>query len=56
MLFTGLLSPGLLSLSSYRIQDYQSRDGTTHNGLGLVPLTTNGENAIQLDLMEAFLN
>jgi hypothetical protein len=27
-----LASPGLLSLLSYRIQDYQSRDGTTHNG------------------------
>ena len=27
-----LASPGLLSLLSYRTQDYQSRDGTTHNG------------------------
>ena len=26
-----LASPGLLSLLSYRTQDYQSRDGTTHN-------------------------
>jgi hypothetical protein len=26
-----LASPGLLSLLSYRIQDYQPRDGTTHN-------------------------
>ena len=26
--------PGLLSLLSYRTQDYQPRDGTTHNGLG----------------------
>jgi hypothetical protein len=25
-------SPGLLSLLSYRTQDYQPRDGTTHNG------------------------
>jgi hypothetical protein len=25
-------SPGLLSLLSYRSQDYQPRDGTTHNG------------------------
>jgi hypothetical protein len=25
-------SPGLLSLLSYRTQDYQSRDGTTHKG------------------------
>jgi hypothetical protein len=28
---------GLLSLLSYRTQDYQPRDGTTHNGLGLGP-------------------
>ena len=27
-----LASLGLLSLLSYRIQDYQPRDGTTHNG------------------------
>ena len=27
-----LVSPGLLSLLSYRTQDYQPRDGTTHNG------------------------
>jgi hypothetical protein len=33
-----LASPGLLSLLSYRTQDYQSRDGTTHNGLGPLPL------------------
>jgi hypothetical protein len=26
-----LASPGLLSLLSYRTQDYQPRDGTTHN-------------------------
>jgi hypothetical protein len=26
-------SPGLPSLLSYRIQDYQPRDGTTHKGL-----------------------
>jgi hypothetical protein len=29
-----LASPGLLSLLSYRTQDYHPRDGTTHNGLG----------------------
>jgi len=29
-----LASPGLLSLLSYRTQDYQPRDGTTHNMLG----------------------
>ena len=27
-----LASPGLLSLLSYRTQDYQARDGTTHKG------------------------
>jgi hypothetical protein len=27
-----LASPGLLSLLSYRTQDYHPRDGTTHNG------------------------
>jgi hypothetical protein len=27
-----LASPGLLSLLPYRTQDYQLRDGTTHNG------------------------
>jgi len=32
-----LASPGLLSLLSYRTQDYQPRDVTTHNG----PLITN---------------
>jgi hypothetical protein len=29
-----LASPASLSLLSYRTQDYQPRDGTTHNGLG----------------------
>jgi hypothetical protein len=33
-----LVSSGLLSLLSYRIQDYQPRDGPTHNGLGPPPL------------------
>jgi hypothetical protein len=28
-----LVSPGLLSLLSYRTQDYQPRDGMTHKGL-----------------------
>jgi hypothetical protein len=28
-----LASPGLLSFLSYRTQDYQLRDGTTHSGL-----------------------
>jgi hypothetical protein len=30
-----IASPGLLSLLFYRTQDYQPRDGTTHNGLAL---------------------
>jgi hypothetical protein len=29
-------SPALLSLLAYRTQDYQPRDGTTHNGLSLL--------------------
>jgi hypothetical protein len=32
-----LSSPDLLSLLSYRTQDYQPRDGTTHNGLDPPP-------------------
>ena len=36
MLLTGSLSLGLLSLLSYRTQDYQPRDGTTHNGPSLL--------------------
>jgi hypothetical protein len=53
MFFTGLLAyPGLFSLLSYRIQDYQPRDGPTHKEP--LPLITNWENALQLDLMEAF--
>jgi hypothetical protein len=48
-------SPGLLSLLSYRTQDHHwPRDGSTHNGLGPPFLITNWENALQLDLMEAF--
>jgi hypothetical protein len=31
-----LASPGLLSLLSFRTQDYQPRDGTTHNGPSLL--------------------
>jgi hypothetical protein len=31
-----LASPGLLSLFSYRTQDYQPRDGTTHKGTSLL--------------------
>ena len=32
---------GLLSLLSYRPQDHQPRDGTTHNGLGSLQSTIN---------------
>jgi len=49
-----LASPGLLSLLSYRTQDHQPRDGTTHNGLGPPTLITSWENALQLDLKETF--
>jgi hypothetical protein len=42
----------LLSLLSYRTQDYQPRDGPTHNGPS--SFITNWENVLQLDLMEAF--
>jgi hypothetical protein len=31
-----LASSGLLNLLSYRTQDYQPRDGTTHNGPSLL--------------------
>jgi hypothetical protein len=48
-----LASIGLLSLLSYRTQDYQPRDGATL--MGPPPLITNQENAPQLDLTEAFL-
>jgi hypothetical protein len=47
-----LASPGLLSLLSYRTQDYQPRDVPPTRGLS--PLITNWENALELDLMEAF--
>ena len=36
-----IASPGLLSLLSYRTQDYQPRDGATHNGLDPPPFITN---------------
>jgi hypothetical protein len=36
-----LASHDLLSLLSYRTQNHQPRGGTTHNGLGLLPLITN---------------
>ena len=36
-----LASYGLLSLLSYRTQDHQPRDGTTHNRLGLPTSITN---------------
>jgi hypothetical protein len=45
----------LLSLLSYRTQDLQARDGTTHNGLGLPSSIMNFfKNALQLNLIEAF--
>ena len=47
-----LASPGLLSFLSYRTQEYQPRDGTTHKGLSL--LDHQLRKCPQLDLMEAF--
>ena len=49
-----LASTGLLSLLSYRTQDHQPRDGTTHNGLGPLTSVTNEEDALWLNLMETF--
>jgi hypothetical protein len=43
------------SLMSYKTQDHQPRDGTSHNRLGPPQLITTWENVLQLDLMEAFL-
>jgi hypothetical protein len=48
-----LASSGLLSLLSYRTQDHQPRNGTTHHGPSH-QLITNWENALQLHLMEVF--
>ena len=39
-----LVPQGLLGLLSYRTQDYQVRDGTTHIGLGPAASVTNQEN------------
>ena len=47
-----LASPGLLSLLSYRTKTTSPEMVPTTRGLS--PLITNGENALQLDLMEAF--
>jgi hypothetical protein len=41
-------------LLSYRTQDRQPRDSTSHSGLGPSPSITNLKNALQLDLIEAF--
>ena len=50
-----LLSPyGLLRWLSYRTQNYQHRDSTTLTWLSPLPSITNYENALQLDLIEAF--
>jgi hypothetical protein len=39
---------GLLSLLSYRVQDHQPRDGTTHSGMSTPSSTTNKGNALRL--------
>jgi hypothetical protein len=46
--------PWLAQPTFFRTKDYQPRDATTHNGLGLSPLITNRENDLQLLFMEAF--
>ena len=46
-----LVPHGLLSLLSYRTQDRQPRDGTTHSGLGPSPSITKKENALQVCLL-----
>jgi hypothetical protein len=43
----------LLSLLSYRSQDYQPRDGSTHNGPSHL-WSLIEKNALQLDLIKAF--
>jgi hypothetical protein len=48
-----LASPGLLSLLSYRTKTTSPE--MVPPARGLTPLITNGENALKLDLMEAFL-
>lgn len=45
---------GFLSLLSYRTQDHQHRNGTTHYWLGLPLSITRWDNTLQLDLKEAF--
>jgi hypothetical protein len=47
-----LASPGLLSLLCYRTKTTSPEMVPPTRGLS--PLVTNGENALQLDLMEAF--
>jgi hypothetical protein len=47
-----LASPGLLSLLSYRTKTTSAEMVPPTKGLS--PLITNWENALQLDLMEAF--
>jgi hypothetical protein len=42
-----LVPHDLLSLVSYRIQNHQLRDGTTHNGLDPPTLITDYENLLQ---------
>jgi hypothetical protein len=52
MFLTGLLLLTCSACSLNRTQDYQPRDGSTHKVPS--PLITNWENALQLDLIEAF--
>jgi hypothetical protein len=48
VLLTGLLPMACHSLLSYRTQDHQPRDGSTHSGLGPPPSITNWENTLGL--------
>lgn len=45
----GLVPPGLLSMLSYRTRDHQPMDGPIYNRA-----ITNGENVLQMPLMEVF--
>jgi hypothetical protein len=53
-LLIGLISMVCSLFFLYRTQDHQPLDVTTHHGLGLPRMDTNGEHVLQLDLMETF--
>ena len=47
-----LASQDLFSVLSYRTEDHQPRDVTTHGELGTLPLITNHVKALVLNLIE----